>query len=93
MFLVFQKELSNGKVHLHAEESWDHLKIQLIDDDSFPTEEWEAARYAWEKLRDGHIVSDGTSLWQLIEHSYEGAQFSLFEGSVVLLSEIDPIFD
>jgi hypothetical protein len=93
MHIVAQKELSIGKVHLHLEESWDHLKIQLTDNDSFPSEEWERVRYAWEALRDGHIVSDGVCLWQYIEHDFEGAQHSLFEGSIILLSEIDPIFN
>lgn len=92
MFLVFQRELGNGKIHLHYEEDWDHLKIQLSNLDTFPFEEWEVARYTWENLREGHIINDGSFLWQYFEVHPEAGEIPLFEGSIVFLNEINPIF-
>jgi hypothetical protein len=96
MHIIFQQELGNGKVHFYADESWDQLKFKLTKEDSFPLGEWEAANYAWDALRQGeHIISDGACLWQYlnVEGGFETVTGHLFEGSLVMLSKIDPIFD
>ena len=93
MHAIFQKELGNGKVHMHFDLDWDVLKYELTKLDTFDEQEWDSARYAIEALWNGHIVSDGVCLWQHVDMTREPTDFSLFEGSVVLLNEIDPVFD
>lgn len=93
MVVVAQKSLANGKVYLHFSESWDELKNQLISLDEFSSAEWEAARFGWEALFNGDIISDGAFLWQYLDLEEKSTDIQLFEGGHVLLIDIDPVFD
>lgn len=99
MYIIFEKSRANGTVAAHFDLNWDVLKYKLTQLDTFPSEEWESRRYAWENLRrgDSPIIDDGAAFWQYFDLETLGFtekdELELFNGQVILLNEIDPIFD
>lgn len=92
MYAFFSKSLTNGKVTFYIDESDDILKAKLADDPDVETELIDR-HFGWEYLRSGTILKGEDNLYQLWDETNHDNKVDLFQGEVVFLSEIDPIFD
>lgn len=92
MVIVFEKSMSEGSVRAHTAGNWDELKLQLMKVDTFPAAEWERARFAWRHLRQGAIIADGANVWRYFEADEMEPCVEIFEGRLLALGEIDPVF-
>jgi hypothetical protein len=73
--------------------TWDKLKYQLSKLDHFDTRDWDGHGFAWESFRDGNIINDASALWRYIDIERDDTNdLEVFEGRVVFLIEIDPVF-
>lgn len=93
MLVVFEKSLSEGSVRAHVAQTWDELKYNLATNvDTFPVVEWEAAGFGWNRLRQGDIIADGANAWRYFDIDHMSPCTEIFEGRLIALSEIDPVF-
>lgn len=100
MHIAFRKSLATGIVSITSSGNWDGLKRQLSELDYHDTEDWDR-HFSWENFRDGRLIKDSTSIWRYInfdpdenfENDGEYSNLTVFEGELVDLQEVDPIFD
>jgi hypothetical protein len=91
MHIAFRKDLGNGTVTMTSAGNWDGLKYQLSKLDYFDTRDWDG--FGLNHLRDGAIVNDGAALWRYVNIEINDVYgFEIFEGRIVSLQEIDPMF-
>lgn len=93
MHIAFRKSLANGIISVTSAGNWDGLKYQLSKLDYHDTEFWDR-RFAWERFRSGSLIKDETGIWVYVNFEVmDKYDFTVFEGELVDLFEIDPIFD
>lgn len=97
--LAFSKSLATGIVSVTSADDWDTLKYYLSTIDYHDTEEWDT-HLAWENFRDGCLIKDSASIWRYLNLNRDenfgvdaAIDFTIFEGELIDLSEVDPIFD
>lgn len=94
MHIAFRKALSNGVVSITSAGNWDGLKYQLSKLDHHDTPEWDAHNFAWEQFKNGDLIKDSTGIWRYINFEVKDQyDLEVFEGRLIDLFEIDPIFD
>lgn len=91
MHIVIAKFLGHGMTSITTAGTWDELKYKLSVLQHFDTKEWDSHGFAWESLRDGNIVNDGTTLWRYfdIERDDDQNDTEIFDGRVIFLPEIE----
>lgn len=93
MHIAFRKSLANGMVSVTSAGSWDELKYQLSRLDHHDTEEWDA-HFAWESFNSGNLIKDSCSIWRYVNFENEDIHDAeVFDGRLIDLSEIDPLFN
>lgn len=92
MHTVFQKALANGATAVHFDYDWSALKYKMTQTEGFGAADWDAHNFSWEQLRNGDIINDGVSLWRYIDLEFADSGIEIFEGRVIFLIEIDPVF-
>jgi hypothetical protein len=95
MHALFRKELANGIVTSYIDLEWDVLKAklaQIAKTDDIPIKAFDM-HFGWDNLRNGYIINDGATLWCYWNDQKNAMRYDLFEGQIVFLEEIDPIFE
>lgn len=93
MHITFSKSLANGTVSVTSADSWDGLKYQLSKLEHHDTEKWDR-HFAWENFKSGYLIMDSASIWVYVNFEISDKHdFEVFEGRLIDLNEVDPIFD
>lgn len=93
MYLILQKSNATGRLTSYFHANWDMLKANLISEPEFPTELFDR-HFGWENLQNSTtILNDGDYLYQMWDESRKEYKKDWWEGDIIFLSEIDPIFD
>jgi hypothetical protein len=88
-----QKSLTTGIITTYIDESWDILKFKLTGVPNFPIGLFDK-HYGWKYIQNlSVILTDGSYLYQMWDESKEDFNKNWFDGEIILLSEIDPVFD
>jgi hypothetical protein len=93
MHIAIRKSLANGATSITTAGNWDGLKYQLSKLECHDTDEWDA-HFAWEDFKKGKLIQDSNGLWRYFSIEMNDIyNKGIFEGKVINLFEIDPMFD